>query len=151
MPNRKLAPTTTASAWMASTSTRCSNSSGVHDAMSRSNGSASTWSAPASASSSARRSMVVSWVGACSGRSTAIGCGSKVTATSVQSALVGDLPRPGQHPAVPEVDAVEVADRHDGAAQVGRHLGERTPDLHGRKPRAHTNTATGRASPSRGS
>ena len=71
-------------------------------------------------------------VGACSGRSTAIGCGSKVTATTGEPALVGDLARPAQHVAVPEVDAVEVADGHDRAAQVGRHVVEGAPDLHAR-------------------
>ena len=96
--------------------------------------------APARASAPASREQLgavarsmVSVVGACSGRSTAIGCGSKVTATTGSAALVGDLAGPGEHLAVPEVDAVEVADHHDGAAEVGRDVGERAPDLHGAK------------------
>ena len=124
LPKRKLAPTTTAAACSVSTSTRSTNCSGLQPAMSRSNGTASTWSAPAAASSSARTSTVVSCTGACSGRSTAIGCGSKVTATTAIPSLVGDLAGPGQDVLVAEVDAVEVADHHDGAAQVGRHLVE---------------------------
>ena len=107
------------------------NSSGVQAATSRSKGTASTSSAPASPSSSARTSSEVSVVGACSGRSTAIGCGSKVTATTGSAALVGDLAGPGQHVAVAEVHAVEVADHHGGRAEVGRDLVEGAPDLHG--------------------
>ena len=58
------------------------NSWGVQSETERSNGTASTSSTPASAISSARASIEVSIEGACSGRSTAIGCGSKVTATT---------------------------------------------------------------------
>src|SRR5262245_54457892 len=61
------------------------NSSGDHRETSRSKGRASTASAPASVSKAARSSTEVSITGACSGRSTAIGWGSKVTATSVRS------------------------------------------------------------------
>ena len=89
--------------------------------------------------------------GACSGRSTAIGCGSKVTATTAQAALVGDLAGPGEHVPVAEVDAVEVADHHDGAAQVGRHLVEGAPDLHGRDRLASDEDRDGAGTPSRGS
>ena len=63
-----------------------------------------------------------------------------------QPARVGELARPRQHPAVPEVDAVEVADHHGGRPEIGRHVGERAPDLHApHSRRPHTNTATGRA------
>ena len=114
---------------------------------------ASTWSAPTEPSSSARTSSEVSVVGACSGRSTAIGCGSKVTATTGSDALVGDLPGPGQHVPVPEVHPVEVPDHHGGRAEVGRDLVEGAPDLHGEKTirGQPVKTATGRAVPSRGS
>ena len=72
-------------------------------------------------------------VGACSGRSTAIGCGSKVTATTVRSRCVGDLPGPGDDVPVAEVHAVEVADDDHGRAEVARHLVEGSPDLHARR------------------
>ncbi len=81
-PNRKFAPTTTAAAWSRSTRIRSTNSSGDQAATSVVNGSARTSSAPACASSSARSSIEDSVMGAWSGRSTAIGCGSKVTATT---------------------------------------------------------------------
>ena len=84
------------------------------------------------ASSAARLSSVVSVGGACSGRSTAIGCGSKVTATTRQVASSSATSRArASDVLVPEVDAVEVADRDDGAAEVGGHLVQRAPDLHG--------------------
>ena len=70
--------------------------------------------------------------GACSGRSTAIGCGSKVTATTRSTpSSAGDLTGPATTVLVAEVHAVEVADRDHGAAEVGGHLVERAPDLHG--------------------
>ena len=72
--------------------------------------------------------------GACSGRSTAIGCGSKVAATTLSPSPVGELARAAHHVLVAEVDAVEVADDHHGAAEVGRHLVEGTPESHGAKP-----------------
>ena len=55
LPKRKLAPTTTAAACSAPTSTRSMNSSGVQAAISRSNGSTSTASTPASAEQLGRR------------------------------------------------------------------------------------------------
>ena len=91
-PNRKLAPTTTAPACSSVDQDRSTNSSGDQPAISRVNGRTSTASAPASPSSAARSSIVVSVTGACSGRSTAIGCGSNVTATTIEAPLVGHLP-----------------------------------------------------------
>ena len=81
-PNRKFAPTTTAAACSRSTRIRSTNSSGDQPATSVVNGRARTASAPASWSSAARSPIDVSVIGAWSGRSTAIGCGSKVTATT---------------------------------------------------------------------
>ena len=119
-PKRKFAPTTTAAACSPSTSTRSMNSCGVQAAISRENGITKTSSTPASASSAHRRSMSVSVSGACSGRSTAIGCGSKVTATTLSPSRVGELAGAADDVAVAEVDPVEVADDHDRATEVGR-------------------------------
>ena len=131
LPKRKLAPTTTAAACSASTRIRSMNSSGVQPAISRSNGSTRTASAPSPADSAARVSIEVRVEGACSGRSTAIGCGSKVTATTVGP----ERPRPrgrDRSRLVPEVHAVEVADGRRPSAEVGRNLVEGSPYLHGR-------------------
>jgi hypothetical protein len=71
-----------------------------------------------------------------------------------EPALVRDLPRAGEHVAVTEVDAVEVADDDDRAAQVGRHVVEGTPHLHVLNPTVgprYTKTALALAIPSRGS
>ena len=103
---------------------------GVHAAISRSNGRASTSSTPHSASSSARVSRSVSVVGACSGRSTAIGCGSNVTATTRSPSASASAARLGDHVLVAEVDAVEVADHHGRTPEVTRDVVQRPPDLH---------------------
>src|SRR3954451_20889668 len=70
-----------------------------------------------------------------------------------EATLVGDLSRSTEDVAVAAVHAVEVADHDSRASQVGRDLVEGMPDLHGRKTidGPQTNTATARASPSRGS
>ncbi len=81
-PKRKFAPTTTACACTASTITSVTNRSGDQPATSRVKGSTRTPSTPASASSETRVAMLVRIGGACSGRSTEIGCGSKVTTTT---------------------------------------------------------------------
>ena len=84
-------------------------------------------STPASASRAARVSREVSVEGACSGRSTAIGCGSKVTATSIDARRWSAISRARPITAlVAEVDAVEVADDDDrGAESSGTSSRER--------------------------
>ena len=133
----------------ASTSTRSANSCGVHDgdvAVERQR--QHVVDAGRRASSRPGVSMSVSVVGACSGRSTAIGCGSKVTATTRSPSRVGDGARPRDDVLVAEVHAVEVADDDRRAAEVGRDVVEGPPDLHGGRtlaePEAQTKTATGR-------
>ena len=88
------------------------------------------------ASSRPRVSIVVRVGGACSGRSTAIGCGSKVTATTVSAPSRAAQPRaPGAARAAwPRCTPSKLPMRHDGAAQVGRHLVDVTPDPHGEEP-----------------
>ena len=44
----------------------------------------------------------------------------------------GDRAGAMDHRLVPEMDAVEVADGHDRASEVGRKLAEGSPCLHGR-------------------
>ena len=92
-------PTTTAAACRASTRTRSMNSSGDHAAISRSKRQrpARRRRRPSSSSRGARRRSRSASVGACSGRSTAIGCGSKVTATTrSRPRSVGDLAGPAR-------------------------------------------------------
>ena len=103
-PKRKPAPATTTSAPIAP-STRSANSSGGHAASSRVNSTTSTSSTPSSSISSSRRSSVAS----ISTRlpSTSRGCGSKVTTVGAGPASSAAA----DHPLVPEVNAVEGADR----------------------------------------
>ena len=91
---------------------------GVQRAISRSNGSTSTWSAPASASSSARaldrRQLRRRVLGRAAPPS---GAGRTSTATHRQPSSSADLPGAVQHHPVTAVHAVEVADDDDGAAR----------------------------------
>ena len=50
-----------------------------------------------------------------------------------QPVAVGELACPADHVAVPEVDAVEVADDDHGATEIGRHVVKGTPDTHAEK------------------
>ena len=81
------------------------------------NGSTSTASTSHCSSSASRCSRVASRGGAESGWITVIGCGSKVTTTD-RAPRAGRGHDAGQQVLVPEVDAVEVADRHDGPGDV---------------------------------
>ena len=129
------------------------NLSGDQAATSRSNGSARTWSTPAAASSVGprleRRQHDRRVLGAQHRHRVRV----EGHRHQRQPAFVGDLAGPVDDPLVAAVDAVEVADDDDGAAEVGRHRVEGTPDLHDEQPteRGQTNTATARATPSRGS
>lgn len=63
----------------------------------------------------------------------------------------GVLAHPLDHGAVPDVNTVELADRDDGAAEVGRHLGRVAEDDHadspwGRWVRSHHRPNTGSTS-----
>ena len=124
------------------------NSSGLHAAMARSNGTTSTASTPQSDSSRVRVSMLVSVGGGVLG--TQDGDGVRVEGHpdhAVDAEPVSGGPRLREHVPVPDVHAVEVADRRHRRTEVARHVVEGSPDLHGPKPiRAQpTNTATGRA------
>ena len=141
-PNRVSSPTITAPAWRASTKTCSTNSSGVRRANSTVNSMTSTASRPDPASSSSRCASEVSGVGARSGKSTASGCGSKVTATEVASRDVACSTSCPRHRPVPAVHPVEVAEGDDGTTEVGGDLREAVPDVHGghsrRRPVART-------------
>ena len=116
------------------------NSSGDQPAISRSKPSTRTRvDAGGLEQLGARVGIEVSVGGACSGRSTAIGCGSKVTATTVSMPRRSAVSRASrEHVGVAEVYAVEVADADHGAAEVGRHVVDSTPDLHGANPTQRT-------------
>ena len=69
--------------------------------------------------------------GQISGRSSASGLRSKVTATSSCAAGGGVHPGPVYHGAMPGVDAVELADRDDRRTEMRGHLGGVAKDHHG--------------------
>ena len=133
LPNRKLAPTTTAAACSALDEHPLDELLGASSRPCRGRTAApARASTPASPSSSARASMVVSVDGACSGRSTAIGCGSKVTATTVEAAAR----RRPRGPAPARAGGRGARRRSCRStttvrAEVGRDLVEGAPDLHG--------------------
>ena len=110
------------------------NRSGDQAATSRSNGSASTWSTPAAASRSARASSDVEHDRRVLGPQHRHRVRVEGHRDQRQPAFVGDLAGPIDDPLVAAVDAVEVADDDDGAAEVGRHRVEGSPDLHDEQP-----------------
>ena len=132
-PNRKFAPTTTARGVQRSTRTSSTNRSGVQPATSRVNGSTQHASTPAAASSSARRSSVVSIGGRVLGPEHRHRVRVEGDRHDRQRRARGrDLAGPADDVLVPEVHAVEVADRRRRVRpEVGGHLVERAPDLHG--------------------
>src|SRR4051812_14769009 len=80
-PKRKLSPTTTTAECSASTSTSCTNASGLSSENSRVNGTTQSASAPSCSISSALRTGSVSTAGWEPGRTTSDGCGSNVITT----------------------------------------------------------------------
>src|SRR4051812_47670130 len=92
LPKRKFSPTETCSAPSRSTSTSCTNCSGLFDAKSRSNGIVTSSSTPSPAIRSAFTPGGQSSFGSASGRTTASGCGSNVSTVSL-SPITSRWPR----------------------------------------------------------
>ena len=107
------------------------NSSGDHAAISRSKPTTRIASTPAPSSSRARVGSRSGWAGLLGPQDRHRVRVERHGHDRVDAEARGAGPCLAEHVGVPEVHAVEVADAHHGAAEVGRHVVDVSPDLHG--------------------